>query len=71
LKTSNINGDKFCQILKAKSEYNSIPIILISAIVSMDKKQDILAKTGAVDIIIKPIEKLTDLHILFKYVKQI
>lgn len=70
LKTSNINGDKFCQIVKAKSEYNSIPIILISAIVSMDKKQEIIEKTRAENIIIKPIEKLTDLHILFKYLKQ-
>ncbi|MFX1453664.1 MAG: PleD family two-component system response regulator [Promethearchaeota archaeon] len=69
LKTSNINGDKFCQILRAKSEYNSIPIILISAIVSIDKKQEILTKTEAEDIIIKPIENLTDLHILFKYLK--
>ena len=70
LKTSNINGDKFCQIIKAKSEYRSIPMILISAIVSKDKKQDILTKTGAEDIIIKPIDRLTDLHILFKYLKQ-
>ena len=69
LKTSNINGDKFCQIVKANSEYSSIPIILISAIVSKDKKQDILTKTGAEDIIIKPIDSLTDLHILFKYLK--
>lgn len=70
LKTSNINGDKFCQIIKAKNEYRSTPIILISAIVSKDKKQDILTKTGAEDIIIKPIDSLTDLHILFKYLKQ-
>ncbi|MFX0042809.1 MAG: PleD family two-component system response regulator [Candidatus Hodarchaeota archaeon] len=70
LKTSNINGDKFCQIIKTKSEYNAIPVILISAIVSKDKKQDILTKLGAEDIIIKPIDRLSDLHILFKYLKQ-
>jgi CheY-like chemotaxis protein len=70
LKTSNINGDSFCQIVKTKSEYSSIPIILISAIVPKDKKQEILIKTVAEDIIIKPIDKLSDLHILFKYLKQ-
>jgi CheY-like chemotaxis protein len=70
LKTSKINGDKFCQIVKAKEEYNSIPIILISAVVSKKDKENILNKTGADDIIIKPIDKLTDLHILFKSLKQ-
>ncbi|MFW9968938.1 MAG: PleD family two-component system response regulator [Candidatus Odinarchaeota archaeon] len=70
LKTSNINGDKFCQILKSNSEYGSIPVILISAVVSKNEKQEILTKTGADDLIIKPIDNLTDLHILFKYLKQ-
>ncbi|MFX1436475.1 MAG: response regulator [Promethearchaeota archaeon] len=70
LKTSKTNGDKFCQILKSNGEYKSIPIILISAVVSKNKKQEILTNTGAEDIIIKPIEKLADLHILFKYLKQ-
>jgi CheY-like chemotaxis protein len=69
LKTSNINGDKFCQVIKAKREYSSIPIILISAVVSKDKKQDILTKTGAEDIIIKPIDKLADLDVILKYLK--
>ncbi|MFX1390026.1 MAG: PleD family two-component system response regulator [Promethearchaeota archaeon] len=70
LKTSDINGDKLCQTLKAHNEYSSIPIILISAVVSKNKKQEILTDTGADDIIIKPIEKLADLHILFKYLKK-
>ncbi len=70
LKTSKINGDKLCQMIKTNGEYNSVPIILISAVVSKNKKQEILTKTGANDIIIKPIDKLTDLHILFKYLKQ-
>ncbi len=70
LKTSKINGDKFCQIVKSNGEYSSIPIILISAFVSKNKKQEILLKTGAQDIIFKPIDKLSDLHILFKYLKQ-
>ena len=70
LKTSKINGDKLCQIVKSHSEYSSIPIILISAVVSKNKEKEILLKTGAEDIIIKPIDKLADLNILLKYVKQ-
>jgi len=69
LKTSNINGDKLCQMLKSKEQYQSIPIILISAVVSDKQKQEILTITGADDIIIKPIEKLADLDTLFKYIK--
>jgi CheY-like chemotaxis protein len=70
LKTSNINGDELCKILKSHGEYNSIPIILISAVVAKTRKQEILNKTGADEIIFKPIENLSDLHILFKYLKQ-
>ncbi|MFX1428251.1 MAG: PleD family two-component system response regulator [Promethearchaeota archaeon] len=70
LKTSKINGDKLCQIIKSHGEYRSIPLILISAVVSKNKKQEILTKTGAEDIIIKPIDKLADLNVLLKYVKQ-
>ncbi|MFX0140933.1 MAG: PleD family two-component system response regulator [Candidatus Hodarchaeota archaeon] len=69
LKTSNIDGDKLCQMLKSKSQYKSIPIILISAVVSESKKKEMLMATGADDIIIKPIDKLTDLEIIFKYLK--
>ena len=69
LKTSNINGVKLCQMLKSKEEYKTIPIILISAVVSEKEKKDILIITGADDIIIKPIEKLADLDILLKYLK--
>ena len=70
LKTSNINGDKFCQMLKSSTEYNSIPIILISAAFSEKEKKEILTSTGADDIIFKPIDKLKDLDVLFKYLKQ-
>ncbi|MHA1987586.1 MAG: response regulator [Promethearchaeota archaeon] len=69
LKTSNINGDKFCQMLKSNAEYNSIPIILISAAFSEKEKIDVLSNTGADDIILKPIDKLKDLNVLFKYLK--
>lgn len=69
LKTSNINGDKLCQMLKSKPEYNTIPIILISAVISEIEKKEILRYTGADDIIIKPIDKLEDLDVLFKYLK--
>ena len=69
LKTSNINGDKLCRMLKSKKQYSKIPIILISAVVSENKKKKILTITGADDIIIKPIDKLADLDILFKYLK--
>jgi len=71
LKTSSINGDKFCQILKSKSQYDSIPVILISAGFSEKEKQEVLASTGADEIIFKPIDKLSELDVLFKYLKQI
>ncbi|MFW9820945.1 MAG: PleD family two-component system response regulator [Candidatus Thorarchaeota archaeon] len=70
LKTSNINGDEFCRILKSHGEYRSIPVILISAVVAKTRKQEILNKTGADEIIFKPIGDLSDLHIIFKYLKQ-
>ena len=70
LKTSNINGDKLCQMLKSNAEYNSIPIILISAAFSEKEKKELLKGTGADDIIFKPIDKLKDLDVLFKYLKQ-
>jgi len=69
LKTSNINGDKLCKMLKSKIEYRTIPIILISAVVSEKEKREVLTSTGADDIIIKPIDKLEDLDVLFQYLK--
>ncbi|KKL95152.1 hypothetical protein LCGC14_1857510 [marine sediment metagenome] len=70
LKTSNINGDNLCQILKSNNEYSSIPIVLISAVFSENKKKEILTSTGADAVIFKPIDKLKDLDVLFKYLKQ-
>jgi CheY-like chemotaxis protein len=70
LKTSKLNGDQFCKILKSNEEYRRIPIILISAVVTPLEKEKILESTLADDIIIKPIEKLKDLDVLFKYVKE-
>ncbi|MHA2037572.1 MAG: response regulator, partial [Promethearchaeota archaeon] len=67
LKTSNINGVQMCQMLKSKLEYSNIPITLISAVVSEKEKKEVLTIAGADDIIIKPIDKLADLHVLFKY----
>jgi CheY-like chemotaxis protein len=69
LKTSDINGDKLCQMLKSNPQYDSIPIILISAVFSEKEKEEILTSTGADDIIFKPIDKLKDLDVLFKYLK--
>jgi response regulator RpfG family c-di-GMP phosphodiesterase len=57
-------------MLKSNNHYNSIPIILISAVFSEKEKEEILTKTGADDIIFKPIDKLEDLDVLFKYLKQ-
>jgi len=71
LKTSNINGDKLCHMLKSKEQYKTIPIILISAVVSENEKKNILTTTKADDIIIKPIDKLADLDVLFKYFKKV
>jgi CheY-like chemotaxis protein len=69
LKTSNIKGDELCQMLKSSGQYNSIPIILISAVFSEKEKETILTNTGADDIIFKPIDKLKELDVLFKYLK--
>jgi len=70
LKTSKINGDQLCKKLKSNGEYGSIPIVLISAVISEHEKNQVLEKTLADEIIMKPIEKLTDLDVLFKYVKE-
>jgi CheY-like chemotaxis protein len=69
LKTSNLNGDQLCQMMKTNSEYRSIPVILISAVVSKNDKQEIMDHTGAEDIITKPIGKLTDLNVVFNYLE--
>ncbi|MHA2326558.1 MAG: response regulator, partial [Promethearchaeota archaeon] len=68
LKTSNINGVKMSKKLKSKMEYKNIPIILISAVVSEKQKEDVLTVAKADEIIVKPINKLTDLDILSKYI---
>jgi len=70
LKTSNINGDKFSQMLKSSIQYNSIPIILISAAFSEKEEEEILTDTGADEIIFKPIDRLNDLDVIFKYLKE-
>ena len=70
LKTSKINGDHFCQMLKSSTHYNYIPIILISAVCFEKEKKEILTETGADDIIFKPIDRLKDLDVLFKYLKK-
>lgn len=69
LKTSTINGENLCQMLKSNAQYNSIPIILISAVFAQKEKEQILRSTGADDIIFKPIDKLKELDVLFKYLK--
>ena len=69
LRTSNIDGAKLCQMLKSKMLYKTIPIILISAVVSEKERKNILTITQADDIIIKPIDKLADLDVLLKYLK--
>jgi CheY-like chemotaxis protein len=69
LKTSNIQGDELCRLIKSNEEYKKVPVILISALVSKIQRHEILEATGADSIIIKPIEKLADLDIIFKYLK--
>jgi CheY-like chemotaxis protein len=70
LKTSKINGDQFYKMLKSNGEYSSIPIVLISAIITESEKNNVLESTLADKIIMKPFERLTDLDILFKYIKE-
>jgi len=70
LKTSKINGDQLCKMLKSNGEHSSIPIVLISAIITEREKNKILESTLADRIIIKPIVKLTDLDVLSKYIRE-
>ncbi|MHA2290001.1 MAG: response regulator [Promethearchaeota archaeon] len=70
LKTSSINGDKLCQMIKSKDEYKKISVILISAAFSEKEKQEVLARTKADEIIFKPIERLNELDVVFKYLKE-
>lgn len=70
LKTSKINGDQLCKMLKSNGEHISIPIVLISALITEREKTKILETTLADRIIIKPIEKLADLDVLFKYIRE-
>ncbi|MFW9950745.1 MAG: response regulator [Candidatus Thorarchaeota archaeon] len=70
LKTSSINGDKLCQMIKSKEEYKSISVILISAAFSEKEKQEVLARTKADEIIFKPIDRLKELEVVFKHLKE-
>jgi CheY-like chemotaxis protein len=70
LKTSTVNGDKLCQMLKSKAEYSSIPVVLISAAFTEKEKQEVLDRTRADEIIFKPIDRLKELDVLFKYLKE-
>ena len=56
-------------MLKSSPQFNTIPIILISAVAFGKDKEEILNKTDADDIIFKPIDRLKDLDLLFKYIK--
>jgi len=67
LRTSNIKGDELCRIIKSNEQYCSIPIILITALISENEKREMLNSTGADGIIIKPIDKLKDLDIILDY----
>lgn len=70
LKTSSINGDKLCQMIKSKDEYKSISVILISAAFSKKEKQDVLERSKADEIIFKPIDRLKELDVVFKHLKE-
>ena len=69
LKTSKINGDRLCKMLKSKEQYNKIPIVLMTATISEKEKEELLTITGADDIIIKPINKLSDLDLILTKLK--
>jgi CheY-like chemotaxis protein len=67
LKTSQIQGDEFCRILKSKSEYSDIPIIMMTAFISRAKRREFLKSTKADDLIIKPISSLKDLDMILNF----
>jgi response regulator RpfG family c-di-GMP phosphodiesterase len=57
-------------MLKSKAEYSSIPVVLISAAFTEKEKQEVLDRTRADEIIFKPIDRLKELDVLFKYLKE-
>ena len=69
LKTSKINGDNLCKMLKSKEQYSKTSIILMTATISEKEKEELLTITGADDIIIKPINKLADLDLILTKLK--
>jgi len=69
LKTSKINGDKLCKMLKSKEQYVNIPIVLMTATISERGKKELIKNSGADDIIIKPINKLADLDLILTKLK--
>jgi CheY-like chemotaxis protein len=71
LKTSNLNGDQLCKMLKSSEHYNSIPIVLISAVFPEIEKENLFANTGADEVIFKPIDHLSDLDVIYKYTKEL
>jgi hypothetical protein len=57
-------------MIKSKDEYKSVSVILISAAFSEKEKQEVLAQTKADEIIFKPIDRLKDLDVVFKHLKE-
>lgn len=67
LKTSKLQGIELCKYLKDHPKYSSIPVIIMTAVISKLQKEKLLKETGAEHIIIKPINELADLDIILEY----
>ena len=67
LKRSRMQGVEFCERLKAQRKHESIPIVIMTAIVTRAEREQLLEATGAEELIIKPINSLSELDILLDY----
>jgi CheY-like chemotaxis protein len=68
LKTSKMQGEELCRQIKSQEEYAEIPVIIMTALVSKVKKRQILTKTNATDLIVKPIAELSELDKITDYI---
>ena len=70
LKTSQINGDKLCKIIKSNKNFKHIPVIIMTAMIGRENRRNLEHELGCEEIILKPINKLADLNILLKYLEE-
>ncbi|MHA1282831.1 MAG: response regulator [Promethearchaeota archaeon] len=69
LKTSQINGDQLCKLVKSDKDLKEISVVLISAFISKQEIAHLKKELDVDDIILKPIKKLADLDRVLEFLK--